>query len=86
MGLNPKGKARVRAKWPITINFGNILLKNTVSEQYSNLPLFMVLELGELEYHFFKSTVARWRGKGELNIGLVLEPMKLEYQVEFLNP
>ena len=41
------------AKWPITINFGNILPRNTVSEQYSNQPLFMVLELGELEYHFF---------------------------------
>ena len=41
------------AKWPITINFGNILPRNTVSEQCSNLPLFLVLELGELEYHIF---------------------------------
>ena len=38
-------------KWPITINFGNNLPRNTVSEQYSNVPLFWVLELGELEYH-----------------------------------
>ena len=27
-------------KWPITINFGNNLLRNTVSELYSNVPLF----------------------------------------------
>ena len=42
-----------RAKWPITINFGNNLSRNTVSEQYRDLPLFLVLELGELEYHIF---------------------------------
>ena len=41
------------AKWPITINFGNNLSKNTVSEQYRNLPLFLVLEFAELEYHVF---------------------------------
>ena len=41
------------AKWPITINFGNNLSRNTVPEQYRDLPLFLVLELGELEYHIF---------------------------------
>ena len=43
----------IGAKWPITINFGNNLSNNTVSEQYRDLPLFLVLELGELEYHVF---------------------------------
>ena len=27
--------------------------RNTVSKKYSDLPLFVVLELGELEYHIF---------------------------------
>ena len=27
------------AKWPITINFGNNLSRNTVPEQYRDLPL-----------------------------------------------
>ena len=43
-------------KWPNTINSWNILPKNTVLEQYSDLPLFVVLELGELEYHIFNPT------------------------------
>ena len=38
------------AKWPISTNFGNNWVRNTVSEIIREVPLFVVLELGELEY------------------------------------
>ena len=41
------------AKWPISINFRNIWPKNTVCEISREIPLFLVLELGELEYPIF---------------------------------
>ena len=47
-----------RPKWPISINCRNIWPNSTVCEIISHLPLFGVLELGELEYSFFLSTVA----------------------------
>ena len=40
-------------KWPISINFRNIWPKNTVCEIIRQIPLFLVLELGELEYPLF---------------------------------
>ena len=40
-------------KWPISMNVGNIWAWNTVCVIISYLPLFGVLELGELEYHIF---------------------------------
>ena len=45
-------------KWPISINCRNIWPKNTVCEISREIPLFGVLELGELEYPLFLSTVA----------------------------
>ena len=54
LGSSPKVHGLLTwEKWPITINFGNNLSRNTVSKQYRNLPLFLVLELGELEYQVF---------------------------------
>ena len=41
------------AKWPISINFGNIWARNTVWEIISYVPLFVVLELTKLEYLLF---------------------------------
>ena len=76
-------------KWPNTINSWNILPKNTVLEQYSDLPLFVVLELGELEYHIFNPT---WPDDMESlikkkKIGhLVLELGGLEYCSWYSSP
>ena len=86
-----KNAQKTWAKWPITINFGNNLPRNTVSEQYRNLPLFLVLELGELEYHIFlihlladmKSLIIKKKKK----IGhLVLELGGLEYCAWYPSP
>ena len=43
----------LRAKWPISINFRNIWTRITVWKIYRKIPLFVVLELGELEYPIF---------------------------------
>ena len=50
-----------RAKWPISINFWNIWARNTVWEIYREIPLFVVLELGELEYPIFLFQRGTWR-------------------------
>ena len=47
-----------RPKWPISIKFRNIWPKNTVCEISREIPLFGVLELGELEYPLFLVHVA----------------------------
>ena len=52
----------IGAKWPITINYWNILPRNTVWEKYSNIPLFVVLEFGELEYPIFLFQRGTWHG------------------------
>ena len=44
---------QLRPKWPISIKFRNIWPKDTVCVIIRHLPLFGVLELGELEYPFF---------------------------------
>ena len=49
------------AKWPISINFWNIWARNTVWEIISYLPLFVVLELGELEYPILLFHRGTWR-------------------------
>ena len=41
------------AKWPISTNFGNNWVRNTVSEIIREVPLFVVLELTKLEYPLF---------------------------------
>ena len=48
------------AKWPISINFENIWAWNTVCVIISYLPLFGVLELGELEYPLFLVHRGTW--------------------------
>ena len=48
-------------KWPITINFGNNLLRNTVSELYSNVPLFRAYS-GVFLKIFFISPITGSRG------------------------
>ena len=48
-------------KWPITINFGNNLLRNTVSELYSNVPLFRAYS-GVFLKNFFISPITGSRG------------------------
>ena len=50
-----------RPKWPISINCRNIWPNSTVCEIISHLPLFGVLELGELEYPFFFVHRGTWR-------------------------
>ena len=46
------------AKWPISTNFGNNWVCNTVSEIFRQVPLFVVLELTKLEYPLFFIHVA----------------------------
>ena len=48
-------------KWPIAINFGNNLLRNTVSELYSNVPLFRAYS-GVFLQNFFASPITVSRG------------------------
>ena len=50
-----------RPKWPISINCRNIWPNSTVCEIISHLPLFGVLELGELEYPIFLFQRGTWR-------------------------
>ena len=50
-----------RQKWPITINFENNLLRNTVSELYSNVPLFRAYS-GVFLKIFFISPITGSRG------------------------
>ena len=52
--------SRWRAKWPISMNFGNIWAWNTIWEIISYLPLFVVLKLGELEYPLFLIHRGTW--------------------------
>ena len=51
----------IREKWPISINFWNIWARNTVWEIYRKIPLFVVLELGELKYPIFLFHRGTWR-------------------------
>ena len=49
------------AKWPISINIWNIWAWNIVWEIYREIPLFVELELGELEYPIFLFQRGSWR-------------------------
>ena len=55
-----------QAKWPISMNFENIWAWNTVCVIISYLPLFGVLELGELEYPFFLVHRGTWPSANEI--------------------
>ena len=59
--LTKQIELKLGPKWPISINCRNIWPKNTVCEIISHLPLFGVLELGELEYPLFFVHHGTWR-------------------------
>ena len=59
-------RPKIRPKWPISINFWNIWAQNTVWEIYRKIPLFGVLELGELEYPFFFVHRGTWPSANEI--------------------
>ena len=61
LGIHCMRGSSTWAKWPISINIWNIWARNTVWEIYREIPLFVVLELGELEYPIFLFQRGTWR-------------------------